>query len=241
MLQVDDNLNTTPTNGGSTDNQGLQSPRNQDAKKGVSGRELYEKKFGFPDASPAQEAATSKAPSALRAYLKRRLDGALRRIETAEGKIRDYTRIVSSRRALGLTSAEVKAYRCKKLEVEVELRDAKSSRDLFQKQYNEALEEGARPYRERLKASREEAFLTRVAPSKANSVIEMLTVAGGNGHAGEVENLRRMLNGPRAEFKLAFMALVKELDPSIHEEFVKRPKLQTRVMNRVIDYHRSKA
>jgi hypothetical protein len=168
-------------------------------------------------------------------YIQRLIDGVTRRATTHKKNVGAIRQVIANRHNLGLTPPQVSSYRANILKQQASLLKCRKTLEVLQEQHATIVEAFKRRFVFEIKVSREDAFAERMAPSKANRTIELLTAASMNGQAENVRMLVESIQGPRNEFRERLVELLKSLDISLHNEITKHPKLLTLVVSRVVD------
>ncbi len=233
------------TNNATTAKKGKKSDDNRSRTKPLTGKQMYEHKFMRSDV-PFKELgigtpSQSKDADKLLGYMKRKLNGASKRkanivklIRQLDGEIRTRAEIRNGEK-LPLAEFEWIMKKAKKKQAEANLIIVNEEVKKYRQFFEEQLSVFVQPLENTIAGAREERYITRIAPSTAKKAMALLDAAAKNGKAEEIKRLSELvIPGKRDEFRDLFKKTIKDLEPLMALEFEKRPKLLTKVIDRVI-------
>lgn len=224
---------------------GKKSEDNRSRTKPLTGKQMYEHKFMLGDV-PLKELgigtpSQSKDADKLLGYMKRKLNGASKRKANIVKLIRKLDAEIRTRsedragEKVPLAEFEWIMKKAKKKQAEANLIIVNEEVKKYRQFFEEQLSAFVQPLDTTIAGARENRYITRIAPSMAKKAMALLDAAANNGKAEEMKRLSELaVPGKRDEFRILFTTTISELDALMALEFEKRPKLLTKVIDRVI-------
>ncbi|MFA6468295.1 MAG: hypothetical protein WCW35_05305 [Bacteroidota bacterium] len=249
MDQELNNNNGAPENGALNNDAKPKTEKKQKDKRKKSktptGKELYQQKFFLKDV-PLQDLKMStlprqNTPEKLMIYLKRKMDGAAKRkgnlvklIGKLDTEIRDRFEYRGDQK-IQIAEPQWQMKKVRKKQAEAALIMVNMEYTKYSELFENELSAFVQPHQDTIALAKEDRYIGRIAPSRSKMIIELLDEAGRNGKAEQVKLLTELIVvGKKDEFRSTFRMIIKELQPLTDLEFEKRPKLLTKVVDRVI-------
>jgi len=230
----------TPLNPGAE-----QKPKKESKKKAgsVSPTEMFEAMYGAR--APTQEQSnslkirdSSPVPKKVVALIKRRMNGAQARVESASRRIQAYRQVIRTRRSvddlgheMNLPQSDVAAVKIKLLEARAGRMKAQETLAYNKQIYEEAIASRAGQLERGMRSIRKEKVVTRETPQLVKRSMELLNPLGANGAADEIGSLRSAAkSGNWVQFKQPFLGFVATHDPVMSDRLNEIPSLRHRVI-----------
>ncbi len=228
----------SPANGDQSANDASEQEKSRAGK--ATPKELFNRMYGSHHLTHHQVlnlriGDDTPVPATVVAILKRRLDGAAKRINSLKKVVADYRVILRTRKeAVGdqlvaIDNATAKRYHYNKLIAEAKLLKAQDQFEMYKQLHREALQSNSAPVQKALTVSRADRYIKRMAPSLTR---ETLAAIRGSKSVSQLQTLA--VSGSRAEFRLRFEELLKSSGKDLNEKLTAKPKLFTEVMVRVM-------
>jgi len=209
--------------------------------KRVSPKTLFEKRYGSrgnPSNSVLKMrlgAATDEVPQALVAYHRRCMKNAEKLIARLKLEKERYTFDIQTRSRyengirVGQPEYTVNTIKASKLRIEAELIDAKQRLAMHKQMYEDAIGMNSALFKQFIKEETEKNYIKRVAPSIARKCTDLIQTSES------FPQLKALADtAPRNEFRVKFDEFIKRHGNGYNEQFEKRPKLLTKVIELVI-------